>query len=204
MTLQAQTASDGREGTFGDDRDAVGEDVGLVHEVRGQQNGPRNLVCGQKLPNVPARSRVHARCGLVQGHHAGAARKRDADGELPLHATAECSGGRVPFVQKAHVAEQAVDLGWRLAPGHALQAAKKPEVLLHGDVLIKGVVLQANAKLPANSKGILAHRDAVHIHVAFGGWVKPCEDRHGGGFARAVVAQKPEDGATVYVQADTL
>ena len=68
---EEERASDGDEAPVVDDGDAVPEEVGLVHEVRRQQDGAPRLVLGQQVPDGAPRVRVHARRRLVQHHCAG-------------------------------------------------------------------------------------------------------------------------------------
>lgn len=51
------------------DGDAVAEQVGLVHEVRGEQDGAAAPLALQEVPGGPSSRWVHARRGLVQHHH---------------------------------------------------------------------------------------------------------------------------------------
>lgn len=54
---------------LGHDGDAVPQQVSLVHEVGGQQDGAVALVLLQKVPDGPPGDGVHARGGLVQHQH---------------------------------------------------------------------------------------------------------------------------------------
>ena len=52
-----------------DDGDPVPQQVGLVHEVGGEDDGAARLVLGQQVPDGPPRVRVHTRRRLVQHHN---------------------------------------------------------------------------------------------------------------------------------------
>ena len=57
--------------TVVDDCDAVAQEVGLVHEVRGEDDGPVGLVLDQQVPDGAAGVGVHAGGGLVKHDGSG-------------------------------------------------------------------------------------------------------------------------------------
>ena len=59
----------------------VGQNVRLVHEVRGEQHQPALLAALQQPPEVAARVRVHARGRLVQDDDTRVAHQRLACGQ---------------------------------------------------------------------------------------------------------------------------
>ena len=63
--LEAQGGPKRAQAATGQDGDGVGEQVGLVHEVRRQQQRAARLGCRQDRPQRAARGRVHARGRLV-------------------------------------------------------------------------------------------------------------------------------------------
>lgn len=53
----------------GHDGDSVPEQIGFVHEVRGEQDGTTALLALQQVPGGPSGRGVHSRGGLVQHHN---------------------------------------------------------------------------------------------------------------------------------------
>lgn len=66
--LQENRGAGGLELALGEDGDAIGEDVGFVHVVCGQQHGPALFVLLQQTPDLLPRVHVHSRRRLVQNH----------------------------------------------------------------------------------------------------------------------------------------
>lgn len=54
---------------LGHDSYAVPQQVSLVHEVRGQQDGTVAPLLLEEVPGGPARSWIHPRRWLIQHHH---------------------------------------------------------------------------------------------------------------------------------------
>ena len=52
-----------------DDGNPVAQQVGLVHEVSGEDDGPAGLVFDQQLPDGSPGVGVHSSRGLVQDHN---------------------------------------------------------------------------------------------------------------------------------------
>ena len=52
-----------------DDGNAVSEEVSLVHEVCGHDDGPARLVLDQQIPNATTRVRVHPSGRFVQNYN---------------------------------------------------------------------------------------------------------------------------------------
>ena len=69
--LEEEGAAAALDDALGHDGDAVAQHVGLVHVVRGQQDGAALAVPLQQLPRLAAGRGVHARRRLVQHHHLG-------------------------------------------------------------------------------------------------------------------------------------
>lgn len=80
------------------DPDSVGERVGLVHSMRGQND---RFVYSQflnEVPGGPPADGVHAGGGLVQKDHLGVADRADGHGHAPFHASAEFLRPHVPLL----------------------------------------------------------------------------------------------------------
>lgn len=60
----------------GHDGDPVSEQIGFVHEVRGEQDGTAALLALQQVPGGPSGGRVHTRGGLVQHHNLTGSKKQ--------------------------------------------------------------------------------------------------------------------------------
>mmetsp|Transcript_28441 Transcript_28441/g.75274 ORF Transcript_28441/g.75274 Transcript_28441/m.75274 type:complete len:365 (-) Transcript_28441:1067-2161(-) len=156
------------------------------------------------MPDVAARGGVDAGGRLVEGDDLRAASQGDADGELPLHAAAERLRRRVALGPEAGRRQQRLDFLRNLVPGNGLEAAEEVQMLLHGEVLVERVVLEADAELLAHAVGVALDGDAVHANVSLRRGVEARHDRHRRRLARAVVAEEAEDGALVHVEVDAL
>lgn len=83
--LEEQRGAAALHHTIGHDGDAVPQQVSLLHEVCGEQDGAARSLLLQKVPDEPPSPRVHAGGGFIQEDHTAATTQRDAHRELPFH-----------------------------------------------------------------------------------------------------------------------
>lgn len=69
FVLEEERRAAALEFSAGHDGDPISQQVGLVHEVCGQQDGAATLLALQQVPGGPAGWGVHSWGGLIQHHH---------------------------------------------------------------------------------------------------------------------------------------
>jgi len=161
--LQASRRSLGDDLAAVDDRDAVGELIGLVEVLGAEQH--RRAQPGEGADDVPhlvARARVQARGRLVEEHELG--RDDDARREIqaPAHAAGEVLHEPSARLLEAEGPEQLVGPYARRLRSVAEQPAEQDEVLPGGQVVVDRGELAGQADEPAHGVG-LGH-DVVPEH----------------------------------------
>ena len=110
-----------------DHGDAVGELVGLVEVVRGQQHRrAAGRERADRLPDLAAPARVQAGRRLVEEEHLGREDHARGEVEAPAHAAAEPLRRRVGGVGQAELLEQLV--GAALAPSRPSRWNSRPNI----------------------------------------------------------------------------
>ena len=91
-------------------RDAVGEALGLLHQVRDQQDGDATVADARdELPGLAARLRVEARRELVEDRHARSADEREGDREPLLLAARQIPVGRPAHGVETEVRDELIE-----------------------------------------------------------------------------------------------
>ena len=138
-----------------DDRDAVGEPVGLVEVLGGQQDG--RAVGDEVLdrhPQVDAAARVEARRRLVEEQHRRARDERGREVEPAAHAAGVGLRDAVGGVGEVEALEQLAAARLRGAAALAVEAADHDEVLEAGEVVVDRGVLAGEADPGAQRAGV--------------------------------------------------
>src|SRR3954447_8560224 len=172
-----------------DDRHAVGERLRLVEIVGGEQHGLPELAQGaHHLPGGAARGRVEARRRLVEEDQLGGAEEREGEVEPALLAA-----GRGPSAAVRALLEPGEGDRLLHAARGGVQLRPVLERLAHGQVRVGAAALQHDAHAPAQIGRALGRVEAEHGHLAAVPVPVALEDLDGGGLARAVGPEQPED-----------
>ena len=180
-----------------DNRELGRKAVGLLEVVGREQDGDP-LVATQALdllPHVRAHLRVEAGRGLVEEQHARARHERKRHVEPALHAAGEPAHDPVRRVAEAEALEQLVDAGVELAPRDPVEPSAELEVLARRRLTVGSSALCHDARQSPHLRGLGRHVVARHASAAGVGTRERRGDAHGGRLARAVRAEKTEDGA---------
>ena len=172
-----------------DDRDAVGQLLGLIHEVRREQHGrsarPKRA---DDVPGVAPRLRVHGGGRLVEEDQLRSTDQRQRQAQALLLAARQLAEARARHIAQLKLIEQRVGiLGVGIEGGEQAQRLgrrdlrKQPALLQH----------QADARLERRA---LAHRvEAQDADGALVWLAVALEDLNGRGLACAVRAKQGED-----------
>ena len=138
-----------------DHGDEVGQAVGLVEVLRGQQH--RRALGHQpfdRRPHLQAAARVQAGRGLVEEEHRRAGDERRRQVQAPAHAAGVGLHGAIGRLHEVEALEQLLPapLGRRAAL--AVQAPDHDQVLEAGEVLVDGRVLPGEADAAAQLDGV--------------------------------------------------
>ena len=138
-----------------DHHDPVGEAVGLLEVLRGQQHGrARRRARLDRLPHAQPRAGVEARGGLVEEQHRRPVDERGGQVEPPAHAAGVGLGGPLGRLGQLEALEQLVRAHPRLLAGHVVELAHHLEVLEAGQVLVHRRVLAREADLRSQRRGV--------------------------------------------------
>ncbi|MNY05377.1 hypothetical protein D3C86_1380970 [compost metagenome] len=121
-----------------------------------------------------------------------------------LHALAEAPRLGVGAVFEAEQREGASDPAADLAPGHAVHLAHEFEVLAGRQPLVERGGLGEHPGLGAQAAAVDGRVEPEHAARAAGGRKQAVEEAHGGGLARAVRAEDPEDRSLVDLEAQAV
>ena len=181
-----------------DDRHAVAEPLGFLHQVRRQKDRLAALAdAAHEIPDRPPRLRVESGRQLVEKHQLRVVDERERDEEPLLLAAGQRHEPGVPLVAQAELLDQAIAV-------HRLPIERRPEadgfpdldpllelrlLELHADPLLQRVDVPS---------GIQAQdRDGAAI-----GRAQTLDALHRRGLAGAVRPDQPEDFPRLHVERD--
>ena len=154
-----------------DHREARRQPLGLVHEVRGEQDrlALRDELA-QAVPDQVARLRIEPRGRLVEDQEIGVVDQRARERQAPLHAARERADRLLALAREAGELEQPRDARLDHAAGDPEVAPVDPQVLGDGEVGIEVVHLRddadADARLARRLRhGLAAERDRAAVGV---------------------------------------
>ena len=174
--------------------DAVGELVGLVQVLGGEEDGDAvgdQLADG--LPRVVAAARVEAGGRLVEEDDPRVADQRHGDVEAALHAAGVGGGGLLGGLDQVEALQQLGGDAAALAAGEVVQVRHEEHVLLAGDQTVDGGELSGDADRGADRLGVGGQVVAADVQPGRVGGDEGGEDVDGGGLAGAVRAEQGED-----------
>ena len=192
-------ADEGGRGALGhdlalvDDDEAVAQLLGLIHVVRGEDEGRAALLeAEQAVPQDVARLRVEPGGRLVEQQDAGVVDEAARDREAALHAAGELVDLALGLVSQLREVEQLVGLLRADLAGQAEVAAVDVEVLAGVELTVEVVLLrhdpQAGADLGPMVVGIEAEDAQTPARAGRDG----ADHLHRRGLARAVRAEQAE------------
>src|SRR6185437_8310924 len=197
-------------GALGDDaavvehRDAVGEIIGLIQVLGGEEDG--DAVGDQpadRLPHVAAAARVQAGGRLVEEQHLRLGDQAHGQVEAPPHTAGVGGHGLAGRVDQVELLEQGGRPAPAFAPVEVVQVGHQAQVLLAGEQQVDGGELAGDADRGAHGAGLAVDVVPGDPGLAAVGVDERGEDLHGGGFAGPVRAEQGEDrsGRDVHVDA---
>eukprot|EP00967_Tisochrysis_lutea_P131677 scaffold229164_cov27-Tisochrysis_lutea.AAC.5 len=169
VPLQEQRRANASKLASREDSDAVGEHLGLVEEVGGQNEGPPLAHFPEQCPDGASRLRVHARRGLIEEERAAATEERDGEAELALLPSGERARGHVSARLQANAGERGADFLLELDATHSAKFGKEPEVLHRRERRPNGVDLLTNTERRTDRLHLCEHGAAVN-HRVTGRW----------------------------------
>ena len=189
-------------GALGDDppvvdhRDPVGELVGLLEVLRGEQE--RHALAHELAhdgPDRDAAARVEARGRLVEEQDPGLGDEARSEVEPPPHASGVGLDRPIARVGEVEALEQLVGAGGRLAPGQVEQPTEQAQVLAPGQELVDGRELSRQADQLAHLCGLVHDVEAEHLGAPAVGAQQRRQHPDERRLARAVRPEQSEHGA---------
>ena len=179
-----------------EDRDAVGELVGLLEVLRGEEH--RGAVTDQVVDDLPhgaAAARVEAGSRLVEEDDLRPAHERHRQIESPAHPARIRRDEAVGRLDQLEALEQVADSPARVGAYEVMQVGHQREVLASGEQIVDGRELARNSDRVAYGVGLACHvvprdPDLAVVRLEQGG-----EDAHHRGLARPVGSEEREDAA---------
>ena len=181
-----------------DHGDAIGEPLGLVHVVRGQEDRLAELAeVVDHVPGCPSRRGIEAGCRLVEEDQLGVADQGEPEVEPAPLAAGEARG--LPVVL-AGEADERDRLGHR--SGVAVVAGVELERLADGEPGIGRGLLQDDPDPVAPGARSVGRVDAEHRHLSIRPGAEPFQDLDRGRLAGAVRAEEGEDLSALDLEGD--
>ena len=187
-----------------DDREAVAELVGLLHVVRGEEDGLALAVqLAEDLPQREAALRVEAGGRLVEEEDRGPVHDRPRHHQALRHAARE-RGDRLlrPARTSRNCSSRRSASRLRRRGRHPEEAAVEVEVLPHGERAVERVALRHHADHLLRRGRVRDHVDAADEGAPAGGDHARREHAGGRGLARAVGPEQAEDLALVHLEVE--
>jgi hypothetical protein len=196
LVLQLVRGAGGDHLAVVDHHDAVGEAVGLVEVLGGEQHrGAGQHARLDRLPHADAGARVEPGSRLVQEQHRRAGDERGREVEPPAHAARVRLGRALGGVGELEALEQLIGARARLGLAEVVQPSDHLQVLEAGQVLVHGRVLARKADMGAQRRGLSHDVEAGDAGAAPVGLEQRGQDADRGGLAGTVGAQQAEDAA---------
>jgi hypothetical protein len=198
-------------GAFGDDLpaveegDAVGEGVGLLQVLGGEEDG--DAAADQftdVVPDLAAAAGIEARRRLVEEDQLGASQQGHGQVEAAAHAPRVGRRRLVRRLGEAEAAEQLGDAGGCLALGDVVQVGHQHEVLGAGEQVVERRELAGDADGGPHRDGIGGQVVAGDGDLAGVGGQQGREQVDGRGLARPVRSQQGEDRPRRHVEVDAV
>lgn len=198
-------------GAFGDhlaaidQRDPVGQLVGLLQILRGEEDGgaARDQLADQP-PDRATAARVEPGGRLVEEKHLRVADQAHRDVEPAAHAAGV---GRCRFLRGVHQVElldQRSDSAFALGPAEMVQCRHHRQVLLGGEEVVHRGELTGDADRGANRIGFAGDVVACDPQFAVIGTDQCRKDLHRGGFPGPVRAEQRKDSPGRHIQIDAV
>jgi hypothetical protein len=186
-----------------DDRDVVGEPVGLVQVLGGEQDGGSggNAVLDH-LPEAQPAAGVEAGRGLVEEDHGRAGDERGGQVQAAAHASGVGLDRSVGGVQQVEALEEVRGSRLRLALGQVVEASDHDEVLGARQVLVDRRVLAGEADPRPQRSRVVDHVETGDPGATAVGREERGQDPDRRRLAGAIRAQQAEHGAGLDRQVD--
>ena len=176
----------GDQATPVDDPHPVGQMLGLVHEMGGQQNGdPFVFEVFDGLPGGAAPARVETGGRFVQEHQLRPADQGHGKGKALLLTAGETPVEGAGLVAEPHQGEQLVG-----GAGIVEEGGQQGEDLPGPGSRVCAALLQHDPDLGLEVMAVGGGVEAQYRDGSAGGAAQPFEDLHGGGLARPVGSQQ--------------
>ena len=200
-SLQLDRRAFGHEAAGVDDADPVGQHVGFLEVLRGEED--RHAQLGVEpaylFPHLDPADRIEARGRLVEEEHLGVVHQRRGQVESALHATRvgrDASVERVAEIDHpGELAQSLIGLG----VGQAVEPRLHAQQLGAGLLGIESDVLQRDSDAGAHPTRLGGDVVPAHRGSSRGGAEQGAQHAHGGGLAGAVGSEEPVDLAAVYL-----
>ena len=156
-----------------------------------QNGGPGGGPLDNGILHAPDAERVEAGEGFIEKNRAGAVEKTAGDGQLLLHAARQFAGQLVRLVGDFQFFQEAArDF---LVMRHVVDAGRESQVLRHRQVIEQARFVRKKGQVPLGFNGIAPHAVPADLHRAARRRDDAGEAAEGGGFARAIGADQPDD-----------
>jgi hypothetical protein len=147
-----------------DHRDALGQAVGLLQVLGGEQyGGALGHELADHLPQLAPALQIQAGGGLVQEQHRRARHQRGGHVQAAPHAAGVGPHRPVGRLGEAEPLQQLARSDPDLPAGHLGEPADQPQVLLTRQVGIDRRVLASQAEAVADRDRVAGHVDAQHL-----------------------------------------
>ena len=188
-----------------DDRDPLGQLVGLLQVLGGEQHGGAGAhQRPHDVPHLVAAARVEARGGFVEEEQSRGGDDARGDVEAPAHASGVLPDQAIGRVDQSEGVEEVI----RPPAGEAVrepeQAAEQDQVLLTGQLLVDGGHLSGQGDVAADRLGLVHDVVAENARLTTAGGQQGGEHPDGGGLASAVGPEDAVDGPGAHGEVDAV
>ena len=191
--LQLLRRAIGHDSTRCDDDGAGAHGADFFEDVGGDDDDAVTGEVADELANVVFLVGVEAVGGFVENQHFGVMNDRLGQADAALESFGERVDGLVTDLRQFDFADHLGDTLLLLLPGEAPHLGDEVEKLQHRHVRVAGSAFRQVADQGLHRHWIAADIVSMDGDGAGGGTEEAGDDLHGGGFARAVGAEKAED-----------
>ena len=205
MGLQIAGNSGTNDATVIDDRDAVGQLVGLLEVLRGQKHGRAGLIQASHLfPQGESTHGVESGGGFVEEQHGGFVNERQGQVEATTHSARVRAHATFGGRGQSDAFEQFVASRPAGTLRQSVENGLQIQEFAAGHEGIDGGILQRHTDGSTNFVRFLHHVESGHVCGTRRGLQQRGEHAHDGALARPVGSEQPEDLAGVHLEVDAV
>ncbi len=157
---------------------------------------------GDAAPEGAARQRIGTAGGLIEKQNLRLVQQRGRHGEALFVAAGQLRAGSARVLRQLELLHRPADARASALAAQTIGAGEELEVLHDAQRPVERELLRDISQARAGRGGRMAHVGARHMQLTAARRQQPAQHAEGGGLARAVGSEQPEDLAAAHLEVD--